>query len=74
LVELACGNCNRLVETPPQRRPHRAARRFDRIVALMTFEEFPHVLRFTHSFKHLLGQKSAVYKPQGFAVTRSFAF
>src|SRR5262249_47582008 len=56
LVELACGNGNRLVETRPQRRPHRAARRFDRIVALMTFEEFPHLLRFTRSFKHLLGQ------------------
>jgi hypothetical protein len=31
----------------------------------MTFQKFPHVLRFTRFFKDLLGQKSAVYKPQG---------
>jgi hypothetical protein len=34
---LACGNCHRLIETTPQRRPHRAPRGLDRTVRLMTF-------------------------------------
>jgi len=48
-----------------QRRPHRAPRRFDRVVAFVIFEKFPHLERITLFSKGLLGQKSAVYKPQG---------
>jgi len=37
LAAFACGNCHRLVETTPQRRPHRVPRRLDRTIGLMAF-------------------------------------
>jgi len=66
MAALACGNCHHLVETTPQRRPHRALRGLDRTVRLMPFQKFPHTWIFTRFFRGLSGQKSAVYQPQGF--------
>jgi hypothetical protein len=61
---LACGNCHRLIEPTPHQWPHRAPRRLGWTVRWLTFQEFRHALGFIRFFKWLLGQKSAVYKPQ----------
>jgi hypothetical protein len=56
-----------------QLRPCRAPCCLDRIVALVTFEPFPHMKRITLLSKGLLGQKTAAYKPQGCRACRPSA-